>query len=69
MHVDVSCRHCGQRRRLDCGEPDARGLEEFKHLLVERLSHQPSFACFGGHFELRPPLPGFWEIHWETLGP
>ena len=23
---------------------------------------------FGGHLELAPPLPGFWEIHWETRG-
>jgi hypothetical protein len=43
-------------------------LEEYLHLLRERLSHQPSFECFGGHFEFAPPLPGFWEIHWDTLG-
>jgi len=34
---------------------------------MDRLSHQPSFGCFGGHFELAPPLPGFWEVRWETL--
>jgi len=39
------------------------------HLVRERLSHQPSFQCFGGHFELAPPLPGFWEVHWDTCGP
>jgi len=22
----------------------------------------------GGHFELAPPLPNFWEVHWSTLG-
>jgi len=31
------------------------------------LTHQPSFGCFGGHFELSPPLPSFWQIHWDTL--
>jgi hypothetical protein len=42
-------------------------VEEYLHLLGERLSHQPSFECFGGHFEFAPPLPQFWQIHWETL--
>jgi len=70
MRVDVTCRKCGQRRRLEVGEPpEGRSREEFLHLLRERLSHQPSFACFGGHMELAPPLPAFWEIHWETVGP
>jgi hypothetical protein len=70
MRVDVTCRKCGQRRRLELGEPpDDRPLEEFIHLLRERLSHQPSFECFGGHMELAPPLPAFWDIHWETVGP
>jgi hypothetical protein len=69
MHVDVSCRKCGQRRRLDLGDPGDRPLAEFTHLIVERLSHRPSFECFGGHLELAPPLPRFWEIHWETAGP
>jgi len=65
----VTCRKCGERRRLEIGEPGDRSLAEFKHLLVERLSHQPSFECFGGHLELVPPLPRFWDIHWETCGP
>lgn len=69
LRVDVSCRKCGIRRRLPCGDPAGRALDEFRHLVVERLSHQASFECFGGHLELRPPLPGFWEIHWDTLGP
>ena len=68
MHVDVSCRKCGQRRRLDLGEPGDRTPEEHLHLVVERLSHRPSFECFGGHLELAPPLPQFWDIHWETVG-
>jgi hypothetical protein len=68
LQVDVSCRKCGQRRRLDLGEPREQPLEEFLHLVRERLAHQPSFECFGGHLELAPPLPRFWEIHWDTLG-
>jgi hypothetical protein len=35
--------------------------------MLDRLSHQPSFDCFGGHFELAPPVPGFWDVHWGTL--
>jgi hypothetical protein len=69
VHVDVSCKKCGARRRLPLGEPGDRPQAEFLRLVVERLSHQPSFQCFGGHFELAPPLPRFWEIHWETCGP
>ncbi|TMA48849.1 MAG: hypothetical protein E6J71_19575 [Deltaproteobacteria bacterium] len=65
----MTCRKCGERRRLEIGEPGDRSLAEFKHLLVERLSHQPSFECFGGHLELVPPLPRFWDIHWDTCGP
>jgi len=65
----VTCRKCGERRRLEIGEPGVRSLAEFKHLLVERLSHQPGFECFGGHLELVPPLPRFWDIHWDTCGP
>jgi len=65
----VTCRKCGERRRLEIGEPGDRSLAEFKHLLVQRLSHQPSFECFGGHLELVPPLPRFWDIHWDTCGP
>ena len=75
MHVDISCQKCGQRKRMDIGVPKAdqqpdqeAALEEYLHLLRERLSHQPSFECFGGHFEFAPPLSGFWEIHWDTLG-
>jgi hypothetical protein len=69
VRVDVSCRKCGQRRRLDLGEPSDGAVDDFLHLVVERLSHQPSFECFGGHLEVSPPLPRFWSIHWETCGP
>jgi hypothetical protein len=69
MHVDVSCRKCGTRRRLDLGDPGDTPVADYVHVLVERLSHQPSFSCFGGHMELAPPLPRFWDIHWETSGP
>ena len=69
MHVDVSCAKCGQRRRLDLGDPDDTPRDEFIHLIVERLSHRPSFECFGGHTELAPPVPRFWQIHWETCAP
>ena len=69
MFVDVSCKKCGTRKRLDVGAPAAgQPLEEYVRLVVDRLSHQPSFGCFGGHFELAPPLPNFWEVHWSTLG-
>ena len=69
MFVDVSCRKCGQRQRLDIGDPEqGQLLEEHLRLTTDRLSHQPSFGCFGGHFELAPPLPRFWEVHWNTLG-
>lgn len=67
MHVDVSCKKCGGRRRIDLGDPGARPVEEFLHLVTERLSHTPSFECFGGHLELAAPLPDFWVVHWETL--
>lgn len=68
MFVDVSCKKCGQRKRLEVGAvPVGQPLEEFVRLMVDRLSHQPSFGCFGGHFELAPPLPRFWEVHWDTL--
>ncbi len=66
--MDVSCRKCGARKRLDLGQPSAgQAVEEYVRLVNDRLSHQPSFGCFGGHFELAPPLPRFWEVHWETL--
>ena len=69
MFVDVSCKKCGERKRLDIGAPAAgQPLEEYVRLVVDRLSHQPSFGCFGNHFELAPPLPGFWDVHWDTLG-
>lgn len=67
MYVEVSCKTCGQRQRLDIGAPAQGSVEDYLHLLSERCSHQPSFACFGGHFEFAPPLPRFWEIHWDTL--
>ena len=69
MHVDVSCTKCGAGRRLPLGDPGDLPLEEFLHRVTERLSHTPSFECFGGHLELAPPLPRFWVIHWDTLGP
>jgi hypothetical protein len=69
MFVDVTCTKCGQRKRLDLGAPAAQQPpEEYVRLVNDRLMHQPSFGCFGGHFELAPPLPRFWEVHWETLG-
>lgn len=43
-------------------------MEEHLRLMIDRLTHRPSFECFGGHFELSPALPGFWQLHWETLG-
>ena len=68
LRVDVSCKKCGGRKRLELGDPGAKPVEEFVHYVAERLSHKPSFECFGGHLELRPPVPEFWEIHWETIG-
>jgi hypothetical protein len=68
MFVDVSCKKCGQRKRVDVGQPAAgQSLEEHLRFVLDRLSHQPSFGCFGGHFELAPPIPGFWDVHWDTL--
>jgi len=67
MHVEISCKKCSARSRVDLGDPGNRSVEEFLHFVSERLSHKPSFECFGGHLELAPPLPRFWEIHWETL--
>ncbi len=52
---------------MEIGTPPQGEIEEYLHLLTERLSHKPSFECFGGHFEFAPPLPQFWEIHWDTL--
>ena len=69
MRVDVACRKCGASKRLDVGAPTTgQTLEDYVSLLNERLMHRPSFECFGGHMELRPPVPEFWDIHWETLG-
>jgi hypothetical protein len=69
MFVDVTCKKCGGRQRVDIGEPSAgQSVEDFLRLLMDRLAHQPSFECFGGHLELAPPLPRFWDVHWDTLG-
>jgi len=69
VRVDVSCKKCGAQQRLDVGAPAAgQPLEEYLHLVQERLTHRPSFECFGGHMELRPPVPEFWDVRWETLG-
>lgn len=67
MHVEISCKKCGQRQMVDLGAPQSQPIEDYLHLVQERLSHKPSFECFGGHFEFAPPLPQFWDIHWETL--
>ena len=68
MFVDVFCRKCGRRQRVNLGEPKGQPLEEFVRLVNDRLTHRPSFECFGGHFELAPPVPQFWEVAWDTLG-
>jgi hypothetical protein len=69
VKVDVHCRTCGQRARLDVGTPAAgQSLEDYVHLVQERLLHRPSFECFGGHTELRPPVPACWDVAWVTLG-
>ena len=68
MRVDITCKKCGNRSRLDLGDPGDTPVEEYLHLLTECLTHKPSFECFGGHLELAPPLPNFWTIHWDTLG-
>jgi hypothetical protein len=69
MFVDVSCKKCGRRTRLDLGNPGAdQPVEEFIRLVADRFMHQPSFGCFGGHFELSPPVPRFWDVHWATFG-
>lgn len=67
MYVDVSCKKCGRRNRVYIGTPDHGSVEDHIHYLKERLTHQPSFQCFGGHFELSAPLPDFWQVHWETV--
>lgn len=69
MRVDVTCRKCGSTKRLDIGAPPPdQPVEDYLHLLRERLTHRPSFECFGGHTELRPPVPDFWQIDWTSLG-
>jgi hypothetical protein len=69
VRVDVVCRKCGSQSRLDVGVPaTGQSIEDYVHLLDERLRHRPSFECFGGHMELRPPVPEFWDVRWETLG-
>jgi hypothetical protein len=69
MFVDVSCKKCGSHKRLDVGGPGAgQTVEEYLRLVMDRWSHQPSFGCFGGHFELAPPVPRFWDVRWDTLG-
>jgi len=69
MTVQVTCRKCGASKRLDVGAPAAgQTVEEHLHLVRERLMHRPSFQCFGGHFELKAPVPEFWEIAWGSLG-
>ncbi len=69
MFVDVSCSKCGERKRLPLGPvPEGQSIEDFVRFVSDRLTHQPSFGCFGGHFELSPPVPRFWTVHWETLG-
>ena len=69
MRVDVACRKCGKQQRLDVGAPAAgQAVEDYVHLVQERLMHRPSFECFGGHLELRPPVLQFWDVRWETLG-
>ena len=69
MRVDVRCKKCGQRRRLELGDPGDTRVDEFIHRVKERLAHQPSFECFGGHLELAPPVPRFWDIDWASCGP
>lgn len=68
MHVDVSCKKCGRRERLDVGDPGTQPLAEYLRMVNDRLTHRPSFECFGGHLEVAPPVPGFWTVHWDTLG-
>ena len=69
MHVDVVCKKCGATKRVDVGAPAAgQSIEDYVHLVQERLMHRPSFECFGGHLELSPPVPRFWDVRWETLG-
>jgi hypothetical protein len=69
VRVDVTCTKCGERRRLDVGSPaGGQSLEDYLHVVRERLAHRPSFECFGGHFETRPPVPTFWRVDWASIG-
>jgi len=69
VKVDVHCRKCGQDKRLDIGKPaPGQQLQDYLKLLHDRLLHRPSFECFGGHFELRPPMPEFWDVRWDSVG-
>jgi len=69
VKIDVRCKKCGQAKRLDIGSPPSgQSLEEYLRLLHDRLLHRPSFECFGGHFELKSPMPEFWEVDWSTVG-
>ena len=69
MKIDVSCKKCGQSKRLDIGKPAAgQALADYLRLLHDRLTHRPSFECFGGHFELEPPMPRFWDVAWDSVG-
>jgi len=68
VRVDVTCKKCGQRKRIDIGNPGTQPVAEYVRLLNDRLIHRPSFECFGGHLEVAAPVPEFWEVHWETLG-
>lgn len=69
MKIDVKCKKCGQQKRLDIGQPAAgQALPDYLRILHDRLTHRPSFECFGGHFELKPPMPEFWEVSWDSVG-
>jgi predicted nucleic-acid-binding Zn-ribbon protein len=69
MKVDVACKKCGQQKRMEIGVPaPGQELADYLRLLHDRLVHRPSFECFGGHFELEPPVPTYWEVRWDTVG-
>ena len=69
MKVDVRCKKCAQEKRLEIGQPaPGQDLADYLRILHDRLTHRPSFECFGGHFELKPPLPEFWEVRWDSVG-
>ena len=69
MKIDITCKKCGETKRMDIGQPKP-GVDREEHLrlLHDRLLHRPSFECFGGHMELRPPVPEFWDVHWDSVG-